>query len=63
VVFEDIYNPNTSVSKLIDLIRPVVEWAEIVFSRHQIAENEHCERLKELVHKLNFQVWRAYTKL
>jgi len=31
-VFADISNPNTSVTKIIDLIRPVDEWAEIAFS-------------------------------
>jgi len=54
VVFADISNTNTSITKLIDLIRPVDECAEIAFSGQQIAENEHCETLKELVHKLNF---------
>jgi len=39
-VFEDISNPNTSISKIIDLIRPFDEWAEFAFSGHQIAENE-----------------------
>ena len=56
LVFVDISNPKTSVSKNIDLIRPVVEWAEIGFSGYQIAEKEHCETLKELVHKLNVHV-------
>jgi len=54
VVFADIYNPNTSISKIIDLIRPVDEWPEIAFSARQNAENEHCESLKKLVHKLHF---------
>jgi len=36
------------------LIRPVDEWAEIAFSVRQNAENENCESLKEVVHKLNF---------
>jgi len=53
VVFPDISNPNTSISKNIDLIRPDDEWAEIAFSRRQNAENEHCETLKKLEHKLN----------
>ena len=35
----DIYNPDTSISKIIDLIRPVDEWAEIAFSGWQNAEN------------------------
>ena len=55
VVFADISNPKTSVSKIIDLIRPDEEWVEIAFSGHQNAENEHCETLTNLVHKLNFQ--------
>jgi len=55
VVFAVISNPNTSVSKFIDLIRPVDEWAEIAFSDRQNAENEHCETLKNLVNKLYFQ--------
>jgi len=55
VVFADISNPNTSISKIIDLIRPNEEWAEIAFSGRQNAENEHCETLKKLLHKLNFQ--------
>jgi len=54
VVFADISNPNTSISKIIDILRPVDEWAEIAFSARQNAENEHCETLKKLVHKLNF---------
>jgi len=56
VVFADISNPTTSIFKIIDLICPVVEWAVIAFSRHQNTENEHCETLKELVHKLTFHV-------
>jgi len=54
VVFADISNPNTIISKIIDLIRPVDEWAEIAFSARQNAENEHCETLKKLLHKLKF---------
>jgi len=54
VVFTDIYNPYSSISKIIDLIRPVEEWAEIAFSTSQNAEIEHCETLKIFVHKLNF---------
>jgi len=54
VVFRDTTNPNASISKIIDLIRPVDEWAEIAFSVRQNAENEHCETLKKQVHKLNF---------
>jgi len=45
VVFEDISNHNTSISKIIDLIRPDDEWAEIAFSGRQTTENEHCETL------------------
>jgi len=45
-VFADISNPNTSICKIIDLIRPVDECAEIGFSVRQNAENEHCETLK-----------------
>jgi len=54
VVFADISNPNISISKIIDLMRPVDEWVEIPFSGRQNAENEHCETLKKLVYKLNF---------
>jgi len=53
VVFGDISNPNTSIYKIIDLKGPVDEWAKIEFSARQNAENEHCETLKKLVHKLN----------
>jgi hypothetical protein len=54
VIFADISNPDTSISKIIDLIRPVDEWAEIAFSARQNAENEHCEKLKKLKNKLKF---------
>jgi len=54
VVFTVISNPNTSISKIVDLKRPVAEWSEIAFSGRQNAENEHCETLKKLIHKLNF---------
>jgi len=54
VVFADISNPNTSISKIIDLIRPVDEWAEIAFLPRQNATNEHCETLKKQAHKLGF---------
>jgi len=54
VVFADISNPNTSISKIIHLIRTVDEWAEITFSARQNAENGHCVTLKKLVHKLDF---------
>jgi hypothetical protein len=52
--FEDISNPNSSTSTIIDLIRPDDEWAGIAFSGYQNSENEHCETLKKLVNKLNF---------
>ena len=39
VVFADISNPNTSISKIIDLIRPVDEWAVIAFLGRQNGEN------------------------
>jgi len=45
-VFADISNPNTSISKIIDLIRTVDEWAEIAFSTRQNTENDQCETLK-----------------
>jgi hypothetical protein len=54
VVFADFSNPKTSIFIIIDLIRPVNEWVEIVFSGSQNTEIEHCETLKKLVHKLNF---------
>jgi hypothetical protein len=46
VVYADISNPNTIISKIIDLIRLVEEWSEIAFSVRQNDENEHCETLK-----------------
>ena len=54
VLIADISNPITSISKIIDLIRPDDEWAEFAFSGRQNTENEHCETLKKLAHKLNF---------
>jgi len=54
VVFTVIYNPNTSISKIVELKRPVDECTEIEFSARQNTENEHCETLKKVVHKLNF---------
>jgi len=51
VVFADISNPNISIFKIIDLISPVDEWAEINFSGPRNAENEHCETLKNIVLK------------
>jgi len=53
LVFADISNPNTSISKIIELIIPVDEWAEMAFSARKITENDHCETLKYLVHNLN----------
>ena len=47
-------SPNTSIYKIIDLIRPVDEWAEIAFTARQNSENKHCETLKKEVHKLDF---------
>jgi len=52
--FTVICKPNTNIFKIIDLIRPFDEWSEKAFSGRQNAENEHCETLKKLVHKLNF---------
>jgi hypothetical protein len=52
--FQDISNSNRSLSKMIDLIRPVDEWSEIALSVRQNTENDHCGTLKNLVHKLNF---------
>ena len=43
MVFADISNPNTSISKIFDLKRFVDEWSEIAFSGRQNAENEHYE--------------------
>jgi len=53
--FAFISNTNRSISKIIDLIRPVDELAEIEYSGRQNTETEHCETLKKLVHKINFQ--------
>ena len=54
VVIPDNSNPNKSISKIFDVKRPDDEWAEITFWGRQNDENEHCETLKKLVHKLNF---------
>ena len=54
MVFRDTSNPITSISKIIDLIRPVEELEEIAFSARQDAENDHCETLKEQLHELAF---------
>jgi hypothetical protein len=62
VVFADILNPKTSISKIIASVRPVDEWAEIAFSAHQNAENEHCETLLIQVHILNFIIRLFYTR-
>jgi len=51
VVFAHISNPNTNITKIIKLLRPVDVRAEIEFSGRQNAENEHGETLKKLVHK------------
>jgi len=53
VVFADISIPNTSIYKIIDLIKAVDERAKIAFSGRQNAENEQFVTLKKLVHKLN----------
>jgi uncharacterized protein YwgA len=55
VVYADISNPKLSITKIIDLIIPDDEWAEITFSGRQNVENEHWETLKKLVHKLNIE--------
>jgi hypothetical protein len=39
VLFPDISNPKTIISKIIDIFRPVYKWAEIAFSGRQNAEN------------------------
>ena len=62
VVYADISNSNTSISKINVIIRTVDEWAEIAFSARQNAENEHCETLKKLVHKLKFQRYTCIFK-
>ena len=63
VVFADITNPNTSTTKIIDSIKQVDGWAEIAFSDRQNEENEHCETLKKLVHKLNFHHKTCFYKI
>jgi hypothetical protein len=55
VAFADISNPDTSISKIIDFLRPIYELADIEFSGCQNAENENCETLNDLVNKLNFE--------
>jgi len=62
VVFTVICNPNTSISKIVDLIRPFDEWAEIAYSGRQNAENERCETLNKLVNKLNLHHWTCLYK-
>ena len=54
VVFTDISSPNTIISNIIDLMKPIDDWAEIAFSGRQNAENEQCDTLKKLLHKLNY---------
>jgi len=61
-VFEDISNPNTSISKIIDLIRPVDEWSDIAFSDCQNSEIEHWETLKKLVQKFHLHHWTCLYK-
>ena len=55
VVFEDISNPDTSISKIIDFLRPIDEWADIAFLGRQNVENDNCETLNERVRKLKFE--------
>jgi len=54
MVFAGISKPKSSISKIIYLIRPDEECSQIAHSACQNAENEHCETLKKLVHKLNY---------
>jgi len=54
MVLADTSNPNTSISKIIYLIRSVDGWAEIAFSARQNTKNVHYKTLKQLEHKLNF---------
>ena len=63
VVFADISNPETSISKIIDLIRPIDEWAEVAFSARQNVENERYITHKKLLHKFNFIIRHAYTNI
>ena len=53
MVIADISIPNISISKIIDLIRPVGDWSQIALSARQNAENERCETLKKQVIKLD----------
>jgi len=63
VVFEVISHPNTSISKIIDLIRPVDEWAEIAYSALQNGENEHSETLRKSSKYIKLSLIRhAYTR-
>ena len=50
MVRADISNPKTSVSKIIDLKRPVDECSDIEFSALQNAERQLCDTLNKLVH-------------
>ena len=50
VLFPGISNPNTIISKIIDLIRPIDKRAEFAFSARRNAENEHCKTLRKFVH-------------
>ena len=63
MVFAGTTNPNTSLSKFIDLIRPDDEWAEIAFSDRQNTENEHCETLSKLIHKSKFHHYTCLYKI
>jgi len=49
-VFADISFPISSISKIIDLVRPADEWAEFAFSSRRNAENEHWKTRKKQVH-------------
>ena len=61
-VLADISIPNTSLYKIIDIIRTVDEWSDIVFSDRQNAENEHCETLKKVIHKFHLHKWTCLYK-
>ena len=52
----------TSIYKIIDIIRPVDERAEIAFSGRQNAEKGHRETLKKLVKKVIFHHWTCLYK-
>jgi len=48
VVFSVISKPNTSISKIIDLIKPVDVWSEIAFSGRQNKENNIVKHSRNL---------------